>query len=165
MSIAYHPEFDATQGVRGAIAVGRQLFAVVARVKHPGQAQLPMIVHTRDPLRFRLGRRQGREQQTRQNRDDGNHHQQFNQGETGSSAGLSPVASSRRLKSFDATLHGCCGSKNNARRRAMKLSVCRHISRLRPAPTTDRLRGEVKHIHATVCTQPDHQRHVADARI
>lgn len=47
-------------------------------------SKLPHIVHTLNPLRPGFDLRNGRQQQRGENSDDGDDHQQFDQGKTGS---------------------------------------------------------------------------------
>ncbi len=67
--------------------------SVIFRVKHERQHQLALIVHALDSPGPRTCCRQRGEQQGSQNRDDGNDHQQLNQGKAAGSASSS---------------HGCC---------------------------------------------------------
>ena len=60
-------------------AVFGKAIIIVTRIKHTGQLQLPHVAHARNTLRPELGLRQSRQQHGRQNRNNGDHHQQFNQ--------------------------------------------------------------------------------------
>jgi len=53
---------------------------IVIRINSGSQRKLSLIVHTTDLLGFLLGLGQGRKQHPGQDGDDGNHHQQFDQG-------------------------------------------------------------------------------------
>jgi len=53
------------------------------RVHDPGQLHRPEIVQAINPLRLDFGLGQSGQQQTRQNGNDGDHHQKFDQREGG----------------------------------------------------------------------------------
>ena len=57
---------------------------VVVRVQLPGQLQLSEVAQTDRRLAFGFGLRQRRQEHRREDRDDGNHHQQFDERETDS---------------------------------------------------------------------------------
>ena len=65
----------------GVAAPITELAAVVIHVKPHGDAQLAHIAETVDGLGFLLGFGQSRQQHRRQNRNDGDYHEQFNEGE------------------------------------------------------------------------------------
>ena len=67
-------------GLQG-IPVRRKKVIVVIRVKLHENAKLPQIVQTGNPFALGLGRGEGGQQQGGQNGDDGDHHQQFDEGE------------------------------------------------------------------------------------
>lgn len=79
---------EAGLGVAGyhAAEVVNQAIVVVARVKGPGEGQLPAVVHARNGLGAALGAGKRREEQARENRDDGDDDQEFNQSESQRSA-------------------------------------------------------------------------------
>ena len=60
----------------------RQVIAGIVGIHGEGQSLLPKVVGATDPLRPVLGVGQGRQQHPGQNRDDGDHHQQFDQRES-----------------------------------------------------------------------------------
>ena len=81
MRVTCNPEFDLLRVERGGFAmpVGHHRIVVVARIQHPGQKQLPLIVDALDAPRLGFPFGQHRQQQRRKNSDDGNDHQQFRQ--------------------------------------------------------------------------------------
>jgi hypothetical protein len=60
----------------------RQGVAVIRRVQVDAETDLPQIVDASRALRRCFGPGQCRQQQRRENADDGNHHEQFDQGES-----------------------------------------------------------------------------------
>ena len=65
-----------------AVLVGRQGAIVIIWIHRPCQRQLFDVGHALDGLGSLLGARQGGQKQGRQDGDDGDDHQQFDQGET-----------------------------------------------------------------------------------
>ena len=72
---------DPAAGILNMLGVGRQLVLVVADVQLPCREQLPLIVQAIDAGGVALGLGQGRQQQAGEDRDDGDHDQQFDQRE------------------------------------------------------------------------------------
>jgi len=64
---------------KATAVVVHQLVVIVGVVLHPGEHQLPGIIHTVGRLPFDFCLIQGGQQHRRKNCDDGNHHQQFYQ--------------------------------------------------------------------------------------
>ena len=81
VSVASDPEFDVflVKNGRNSMAVRRQCIVVIARVHHPDQKQLPLIVRALNAARLAPGLRERRQQQASQNADDRNNHQQLDQ--------------------------------------------------------------------------------------
>ena len=68
-----------------------QFVPMVIRTHPPGKYQLAMVVHAGDGLGLHLGLAQCGEEHAGQNGNDGDHHQQLNQGKTGGE-GIPPLA-------------------------------------------------------------------------
>jgi hypothetical protein len=78
----------------------KQATVVVVHVELRGQTKLALVGQTRGLVTFRLGSRQGRQEQSSQYGDNGDDHQQFNQREARAS-----IRSDRRA-SADFGIHG-----------------------------------------------------------
>ena len=61
---------------------GRNVAAEIINVQAPGKIQLLGVVHAHDAVRFRLRFRKGGQKEAGEDRDDGDHDQQFDKGET-----------------------------------------------------------------------------------
>jgi hypothetical protein len=72
------------------LGVVREFLTVVTRVQVDGQPPLLLVADAKGLLRLRLGFRQRRQEHAGEDRDDGNHHEQFNQGEAGLGGGVRP---------------------------------------------------------------------------
>src|ERR1051325_1530621 len=65
----------------GSQIVPHELVVVIVRIQDPGGDELLEVAEAHDPFRFLLGSGQGRQQQRRENRDNGNDDQQLDQSE------------------------------------------------------------------------------------
>ena len=68
------------------VAVGSEAVLVIAGIHFPTEAQLPFIGEALDTLGLLLGLTKGGQKHRGQDGDDGDHHEQFDQGETEASA-------------------------------------------------------------------------------
>src|SRR5262245_8236986 len=100
VAIPQDPEFESI-GWAG-VSVGRELVHVISGIQLQGQGQLALVVHALNLPRLLLRGGQSWQEQTRQNGDDGNHHQQFDQCKA---APGSRLRSLNPLQSFDFVLH------------------------------------------------------------
>ena len=66
---------------KGGVAGVGSLVAIVPGIQVDARVDLPEVVQARRPLRPRLGAGKHRQQQRRQNADDGDDHEQFRQRE------------------------------------------------------------------------------------
>src|SRR4030095_1543006 len=102
----------------GACAVrARKSLIIILGVERPCQGQLPMVVQATDAMRLGFGLAQGRQQHAGEDRNDGDHNQQFDQGEgagaTAPSAGLPQAVHKSRAGPIgiepSGSLHPCPG--------------------------------------------------------
>jgi hypothetical protein len=63
------------------VAVGDEFVIVIMSVQHPADLKLLQIAEAHNALRFLFGLSQRRQQQRRQNGDDGNDHEQLDERE------------------------------------------------------------------------------------
>lgn len=69
------------QRLFASVGIGRQPVVVVVGIELQRHAELLEVRHAGDPVGARLGCRKRLQHQPRQNSEDGNHRQQFGQGE------------------------------------------------------------------------------------
>ena len=75
------PTIDPSGCNAGVRSVGRDPIFVVTAIYNPGQRELFVVVQAGDALRLGFRLAQGRQQYPGENRDDGDHHEQFDQRE------------------------------------------------------------------------------------
>jgi hypothetical protein len=62
--------------------VAHDLVLIVARIHHPAELELLEVAHATDGVRLGFGLAQCGQKHRRQNGDDGDHHQQFDEGKS-----------------------------------------------------------------------------------
>ena len=104
VGVAGHPRPRRRVGAFASAAqdrlVGRQAVGVVAAIEHPRQAELPIVAQALGLERLALGLAQRGQEHPGQDRDDGDHHQELDEGESGS-AGRSAQRQDREAHAGD----------------------------------------------------------------